>query len=145
MFEWHYEEGGRVGETGVVLIDPFGPDEGSGYGEGSGTARGDRLSGSVVWSNRPRRRSDGCYLPDVRGVVITDDAARVLFDLRGRTVFTADGTVGAQSLVGWFESDSDRYRWLNDVVCVAEGTIRPATGQIEIHVSVVVNELADRH
>jgi hypothetical protein len=62
VFEWRYEQGGRVADEGSVLIRPYGGEEGSGYGEGRGTASGERLRGEVVWSNHPHRRSDGRML-----------------------------------------------------------------------------------
>ncbi|TMK26543.1 MAG: DUF3237 domain-containing protein [Actinobacteria bacterium] len=61
-------------------------------------------------------------LPNVRGLITTDDGASILFELRGRTVFEGDAP-GRQNLVGWFEADDERYRWLNDIVCIAEGRI----------------------
>jgi hypothetical protein len=61
-------------------------------------------------------------LPDVRGLIRTDDGASIVFELRGRTSFGDDG-IGRQNLVGWFEAEDERYRWLNDVVCIAEGVI----------------------
>jgi hypothetical protein len=66
----------------------------------------------------------------MRAGCTTHDGASILFELRGRTVF--EGTnPGQQNLVGWFESDHESYRWLNDVVCIGEGTIG-AEG-MEIH------------
>ena len=61
-------------------------------------------------------------LPNVRGLITTDDGASILFELHGRTVF-GDDPAGRQSLVGWFEAEDERYRWLNDIVCIAEGRI----------------------
>ena len=136
VFRWSYEEGGRVAAPGYAMVDAYGGDEGIGYGEGRGTATG-RVEGDVVWSNYPRRRSDGQMLPNARGLIATSDGAAILFELRGRTIFGDDG-VGRQNLVGWFESDDERYRWLNDVVCIAEGTIG-AEG-MEIHVYAGVHD-----
>jgi hypothetical protein len=118
-------------------VSAYGGDEGIGYGEGRGTATG-RIDGDVVWSNFPRRRSDGQMLPNARGLITTSDGAAILFALRGRTIFGDDG-LGRQNLVGWFESDDDRYRWLNDVVCIAEGVI--GTEGMEIHVYAGIHEL----
>jgi hypothetical protein len=58
-----------------VLVRPYGSEEGAGYGEGEGTVRGDRLQGTAIWANSSRRRSDGAMLPDVHGVIQTDDGA----------------------------------------------------------------------
>jgi hypothetical protein len=121
VFRWRYDSDVRVAAPGYAIVSAYGSDEGIGYGEGRGTASG-RLEGTVVWSNYPRRRSDGRMLPDARGLITTSDGASILFELRGRTVFEGDEP-GRQSLVGWLESDHESYRWLNDVVCVAEGRI----------------------
>ena len=137
VFRWSYEEGARVPAPGYAIVSAYGGDEGIGYGEGRGTATG-RIEGDVVWSNYPRRRSDGQMLPNARGLITTSDGAAILFELRGRTIFGDDG-VGRQNLVGWFESDDERYRWLNDVVCIAEGMI--GTEGMEIHVYAGVHEL----
>jgi hypothetical protein len=77
-------------------------------------------------------------LPDARGLITTSDGAVILFELRGRTIFGDDG-MGRQNLVGWFESDDERYRWLNDVVCIAEGMI--GDEGMDVHVYVGVHEL----
>ena len=62
-------------------------------------------------------------LPNVRGLITTDDGATILFEFRGRTIFAEGDPSGRQNLVGWFEADDERYRWLNDTVCIAEGRI----------------------
>jgi hypothetical protein len=62
-----------------------------------------------------------------------------LVELRGRTIF--EGDEGRQNLVGWFESDHDSYRWLNDLVCIAEGLISATTGEMVINVSAGIDEL----
>jgi hypothetical protein len=48
---------------------------------------------------------------------------------------------GRQNLVGWFEVDDARYRWLNDVVCIAEGLI--TDDGMELRVYTGIHELAD--
>jgi hypothetical protein len=42
---------------------------------------------------------------------------------RCRTVFNEEGTRGGQNLIGSFEAEDERYAWLNDLVCIAEGMI----------------------
>jgi Protein of unknown function (DUF3237) len=124
----------RVPAPGYAIVSPCDGEEGIGYGEGRGTAIG-RIEDTVVWSNYPRRRTDGRMLPDARGLVTTHDGASILFELRGRTIFEGDEP-GRQNLVGWFESDHESYRWLNDVVCIAEGTIDPDGMEIDIYAGV---------
>jgi hypothetical protein len=81
VFRWSYEEDVRV-KTGFTIVSPYGSEEGIAYGEGRGIARG-RIEGTVVWSNYPRRRTDGRMLPNLRGLISTDDGASILFELRG--------------------------------------------------------------
>src|SRR5713101_7942970 len=71
--------------------------------------------------NHPRRRSDGCMLPNAGGLVTTKDGAKVTFLLQRRTVFGGNAKgerVGGQNIVMWFEADDERYTWLHDVRCV---------------------------
>jgi hypothetical protein len=93
-----------------------------------------------VWSNHPRRRGDGRMLPNVHGLIVTDDGAEVLFRLTGITVFDNEGR-GGQNLSGTFTAEDERYAWVNDLVCVAEGVIVPAQNTIDIRVYAAINEL----
>ena len=138
-FEWSYDADGRV-SGGYVLLQPFGGDDGAGYGEGRGTVTGDRLAGTCVWSNHPGRRGDGRMLPNVHGLIVTDDGAEVLFRLTGITVFDNEGR-GSQNLSGTFTAEDERYAWVNDLVCVAEGVIVPAQNTIDIRVYAAINDL----
>jgi hypothetical protein len=57
VFRWSYDENVRV-KTGHTIVSAYDSKEGIAYGEGRGTAEG-RIEGTVVWSNYPRRRTDG--------------------------------------------------------------------------------------
>src|SRR5687767_13452436 len=105
-----------------LLIKPYGGEEGTGFGSGTGTVTGDKLQGSMQWVNHPHRRSDGAMLPNTHGVIHTKDGALVMFSFSGRTVFNPHG-VGGQLLTVTFEAEDERYRWLNSTVCVMEGAI----------------------
>jgi hypothetical protein len=111
------------------LVRPYGNESGLGWGVGNGTVTGEQLSGDVQWSNQPRRRGDGVMLPNARGIISTRDGAEIIFDLTGRTVFVDRGgeTVGRQLLMTLFESEDERYVWLNNKVCMTEGAIDPGT------------------
>jgi hypothetical protein len=125
--------------TSLIVLSPFGGEDGVAYGEGDGEFRGERLAGRARWSNHPKRRGDGVYLPDAHGVIETQDEAQVIFHLRGRTRIESD--VGLQNLVVTFESEDDRYAWLNGEVCVAEGVIDAKEGAMKGRVYVCLNEL----
>jgi hypothetical protein len=79
-------------------------------------------------------------LPNVRGLIITQDGASILFEFRGRTIFEGDEP-GRQNLVGWFESDHKSYRWLNDLVCIAEGLISATAGGMVINLYAGIHEM----
>ncbi len=63
-------------------------------------------------------------MPDAHGVIETDDGARVLFYLTGYSR-PIEGSPNLRAIVSpaTFETDDDRYRWLNDVIAVGEGVI----------------------
>jgi len=74
-------------------------------------------------ANHPRRRVDGTYCPDFQGVIETGDGATVMFDWRG---YGRAYPVGARQIVltATHLCEDERYRWLNDVVCVGAGEVR---------------------
>src|SRR5512132_2861525 len=75
--------------------------------------------------NTPYAAGSSSTLRSEDPLITTQDGALILFEFRGRTIFEGDEP-GRQNLVGWFESDYETYRWLNDLVCVAEGLITDA-------------------
>ena len=77
--------------------------------------------GTVRWVNHPHRRSDGAMVPDVHGVILTQDGVTVMFSLQGRTIF--EGDIGKQTLLTLFEAEDERYQWLNSALCMLEGVI----------------------
>ena len=119
--ELSYRQESLYGEK-LIIVRPYGTEEGSGYGEGDGTVTGSKLSGKVRWANHPHRRSDGVMMPDTRGVLQTEDGAHILFRLQGRT-FPTEGTKRRMLLRATFEADDQRYLWLNNTFCVYEGVI----------------------
>jgi hypothetical protein len=128
---------------GFTLIRPYGGESGLGWGVGTGTVDGDRLRGTARWSNHPARRGDGAMLPAARGVIETEDGAKVTFDLTGRTVFVdRDGvSMGRQLLLCLFESQDEAYLWLNNSVCVVEGAINAETLVFHLEVHECLSEL----
>src|ERR1051325_7749344 len=53
------------------------------YVEGDGAVSGARLAGELRWTNHPRRRADGTWLPSFEGVIKTNDSAEILFSFSG--------------------------------------------------------------
>jgi len=100
-----------------------------------------RISARYRGANYPRRRADGVFLPDFRGVLETDDGASILFEWHGYTLPAAAGV--PRRLVGTIThlADDDRYHWLTDVVCVLRGEVRPRAGTAGFDVVIEVTEL----
>jgi hypothetical protein len=109
-------------EGEYTIVRPHGGFDGTGYAAGHGTASGERVSGSVRFSNNPRVRGDGNLLAALSGVISAEDGARIVFAAnglgrwRGREVDVAAGVL--------FECDDERYGWLNGAFCVAEAVVR---------------------
>jgi hypothetical protein len=124
------------------VATPYGNDAGLGWGVGAGTVMGERLAGVAEWSNQPDRRGDGTMLPNVRGVITTKGGAEVFFSLTGRTVWVdREGSrEGRQLLLTLFESEDDRYSWLNNTVCVAEGVIDPELLVAHLEVGLCISD-----
>jgi hypothetical protein len=127
-------------DAALRYVVPYGTQEGGLYGEGDLVLRGARLSGTGRWANHARRRSDGVNLPDVHGILRTDDGAFVLFGIRGRARPVADGK-RRQLLTVWFEAEDDRYRRLNTAVCPLEGSIESGSGVMRGRIYTCVHEL----
>ena len=125
------------------VVRPYGNESGAGWGRGEGVVSGDRLAGTVEWSNHPSRRGDGTMLPNARGVITTEDGAEVLFELTGRTVFIdREGEeVGRQLVRLLLESEADDYRWLNNTVCICEGRYDPTAAAAHIEVFICSSEV----
>jgi len=91
-----------------------------------------RITGKFQAANHPLRRTDGTFLPDVQGVIETQDGATIYFDHRGygRSYPVSKRQVLA---MGTHLSDDERYRWLNDSIAVGVGEVRPMeSGGVEI-------------
>jgi hypothetical protein len=48
---------------------------------------------------------------------------------------------GRQNPVGWFESDHESYRWLNGLVCIAEGGMSATVPDMVINVYAGIHEM----
>ena len=115
--------------------------EGQGFLLVEGTCEG-RLRAVLRAANFPRRRSDGVFTPDFRGVLETEDGAVVLFTWHG---YGTTGASGERRLVGTIThiADDERYRWLNEVIGVLGGKVAPRDGgglDVELDVSELVWE-----
>ena len=98
------------------------------------------LSGRFRGANFPLRRTpDGPFCPDFRGVIETDDGATIMFESHG---YGRAYPPGRRQIVGSVQhlSDAERYRRLNDVVCVCVGEVRTATDDLVVDVAELIWE-----
>jgi hypothetical protein len=82
------------------------------------------IRGRFRGANFPQRRTpEGPFCPDFRAVIETDDGATVMFECHG---YGRAYPAGRRQIVGsvLHLSDGERYRRLNDVVCVCVGEVR---------------------
>lgn len=121
------------------LVRPYGTEEGWGYGEGEGSIKGGKLSGRIRWVSHPRHRGDGSVLPNLDGMIKTEDGAIVLFTLQGKTVWVKG--MGRQLLAAMFATEDRRYSWLNDSFCVLEGAVDHLGLRIRSRLYLCVNEM----
>lgn len=121
----------------------FGGAEGAGFGHGEGTISGEGIAGSVRWANFPRRREDGVWTPNLRGVVTLADDAELLISIHGQSVEEAPASGGRRAILARIEllTQDDRYRWLNTSFLVGEGEIDEETEVWWLETFVCVNEV----
>src|SRR5579862_3116375 len=125
-----------------TLLQPYGGEEGRGFGSGEGRVSGAALSGQVRWVNQPHRRSDGAMVANASGLILTEEQIPLLFSLQGRIVRARTDVVpaGHHQLAVLFEAEDERYLWLNQRLCVAEGTIYPDTLHWHLRMYVCLGE-----
>jgi hypothetical protein len=126
-------------EWGVELAGPDGV-ESAWFFLAEGRCEG-RLSGRFRGANHPRRRTDRTFVPNLQGVIETDDGATILLDVRGYGRAYPEGRRQIVGTVTHLSSD-ERYRRLNDVVCPCTGDVRAQEGELVIDVAELVWEPA---
>lgn len=81
------------------------------------------VAGRFRGANHPRRRTDRTAAMDLQGVVETEDGATIMVDYQG---YGRAYPPGRRQIVGaaWHLSDHEKYRRLNDTICVLAGEVR---------------------
>jgi hypothetical protein len=118
VIDMHYDVDTLIPEPGTDGSTPGGQF----YGELSGSVTGAAVSGSLRASNRARRRMDGTYMPDLHGLIQTDDGAEIFIIHQG---YGMPEPVGRRTIVGggYHQTADERYLWLNSVYVVFEGAV----------------------
>ena len=128
---WHRPFGSRDGE-----------EEALGFGQGDGVVSGE-IEGNVEWANHPRRRQDGVWTPNLRGVITTSDGSELLLSVHGQSV-QEEGPGERRAILARVEltTEAEAYRWLNTCFVVGEGEIDEERERWWLDCHVCVNELA---
>jgi hypothetical protein len=119
-----------------------GDEEQVGFGTGAGSITGD-IEGTMAWANHPRRRQDGVWTPNLRGMVTTNDGHEIVVSIHGQSV--EERTPGSRrAILARVEltTEADPYRWLNTCFLVGEGEIDEEREHWWMDVFVCVNEQA---
>ena len=116
--------------------------EALGFGQGDGAISGG-IEGTLRWANYPRRRQDGVWTPNLRGVITATDGNELLVSVHGQSV--EELAVGSKrAILARVEltSEADPYRWLNTCFLVGEGEIDEEREHWWLDTYVCVNEKA---
>ena len=121
---------------------PYGGDEALGFGHGDGLVTGE-IEGSLVWANYPRRREDGVWTPNLRGMIRTADGDELVVSIHGQSV-QEDTSDPRRAILARVEltTSAEAYRWLNACFVVGEGEIDEERESWWIDTYVCLNELA---
>jgi Protein of unknown function (DUF3237) len=129
----------------AAWISPFGSAERAGFGWGEGTVTGDVLQGKVRWANFPRRREDGVWTPNLRGVIRTEDGVEILVSVHGQSVQEETTSGVGRAILARVELLSEvggNYSWLNTSFIVGEGEIDEDTEEWWVEAFVCINDVA---
>jgi hypothetical protein len=125
---------------------PYGPDgdhaEALGFGHGDGLVTGE-VEGKLVWANYPRRRQDGVWTPNLRGMLTATDGSQLLVSVHGQSI-QEDAAGNRRAILARVEltSEAEPYRWLNTSFIVGEGEIDEERENWWLETYVCVNEQA---
>jgi hypothetical protein len=98
------------------------------------------IQGTFKGANFPQCRTDGTYVPDFNGVIETGDGAVIL---KRTTGYGRAYPVGRRQIAASeiHLSDDERYRWLNDTMCVSTGEVRTIAEEDRVELVLDVAEL----
>jgi Protein of unknown function (DUF3237) len=107
-----------------------------------GTVTGDRLKGTVKSVNVPAKRPDNVNCPAFRGIIYTEDGAKVYFELNGIALLRPEDNARVFTTSLSLRSGDARYAWVNNTVGAVEGILNTTTDQMIVHANACRNELA---
>jgi hypothetical protein len=107
-----------------------------------GTVQGDRLQGTLKSVNVPARRPDNVNCPAFRGIIYTQDGAKIYFEFNGIALLRPEDKARVFTTSLSLRTGDARYAWVNDTVGAVEGILNTTTDQAVVRAFACVNELA---
>jgi hypothetical protein len=113
-----------------------------GFGHGEGEVTGE-IEGRLVWANYPRRRQDGVWTPNLRGMITATDGNELVVSIHGQSVQEV-APAYRRAILARVEllSEAEPYRWPNTCFVVGEGEIDEERETWWLDTYVCVNEQA---
>jgi len=93
------------------------------YGTMEGTVSGERLRGRLRLTNLAPRRPDNVNMPTLRGVLDTDDGAKIYVEMNGIANLRQSDKARVFVTTVMFRTADQRHAWLNTVFAVLEGAL----------------------
>jgi hypothetical protein len=93
------------------------------YGSLEGSLVGERFRGTLRLVNLAPKRSDDVNLPTVRGLMTTDDGAKIWVAMDGMALARSGDGARVVTAAITFRTGDPRYTWLNTVFAVTEGIL----------------------
>lgn len=99
-------------------------------GSGDGTLEGQRLHGTLRWTLFEKQGNDLCET-NLTGAIATNDGAQIRFDAKGYALRADKDHPNKWSLASalHFDTENERYQWLNTALAVYEGEFDMNTGR----------------
>lgn len=123
---FHYPDGWEVKLRGQAGAEDVATEEEHFY-FAEGACEG-AVTGQFRGANHPHRRIDKAFVMNLQGFIKTEDDALIMTDYKGygrSAVMTSDKNRFRQVVgAAWHVTDNEKYKWLNDVVCVISGEVR---------------------
>jgi len=93
------------------------------YGTMEGTVSGERLRGRLHLTNLAPRRADNVNMPTLRGVLDTDDGAKIYVEMNGVATLRQSDKARVFVTTLLFRTAHPGHTWLNSVFAVLEGAL----------------------
>lgn len=136
----------EVQATGKTVLSPRGPQEGDRVGGGEGRALGPRIKGTIRFALFENSTKHACTM-QMPGEIVTDDGATIWFEAQGHSI-VPDQTAPSRWKLGGafrFQTDDERYRWLNGVLALWDGDFNMDTGKARYRLYLPDAGAGERH